>query len=172
MTQQEFDKQIKELKEEFQNKLNKLKMEKIEEPQSKRWKPKYKQMYYYVTTGGSVEYGFWNDTPEGDFFDEWCYLTDNCFETKEETEEYKKQIEYTTHYKNYIEEHSNPLDWDNTNQEKYYAEIKCDSGRIDIDYSLIWKTQGTIYASGEKIIWDAINEIGEDNFKKYVLGVE
>ena len=34
------------------------------------------------------------------------------------------------------------------------------------------KYQGMICASSEKIIWDAIKEIGEDNFKKYVLGVK
>ena len=44
--------------------------------------------------------------------------------------------------------------------------------RINIDYYCTIKIQGIIYASSEQIIWDAIKEIGEDNFKKYVLGVK
>ena len=53
-----------------------------------------------------------------------------------------------------------------------YAIVNCITGEIDTDVSNTWIKQGVIYASSEQIIKDAIKEIGEDNFKKYVLGVK
>lgn len=160
MTQAEKDKIIKEL----QDKL--AEVEKIKVDDSKRWQPNEYETYWLVDNCGGVGEVTWQN---GDY-DKWHYLVGNCFKTREEAEEYKKQIKYTALYKNYIEEHSEPIDWNNNDQEKYYAEFNCNTGAISPDYSCNWKTQGTIYASDEQIIWDAIKEIGEDNFKKYVVG--
>lgn len=164
MTQQEYENKIKEL----EKQIEELKMAKFEKPQSKRWKPKYNNDYCYIGSKGNILFNKWYD----DVYDEWRYLNGNCFQTKKEAEEYKKQIEYTARYKNYIEEHSEPIDWNDEEQEKYYTFYHVDTLKIEVDCSWICKTQGTIYASSEQIVWDAIKEIGEDNFKKYVLGVK
>ena len=161
MTQQEYENELKELRE----RLEKLETTKIEEPQSKRWKPEYNKEYWMVE--GTVYDICWYDNP----IDNWNYLTGNCFKTKEEAEEYKKQIEYTARYKNYIEEHSKPIDWE-SEQKKWYVEFDTEDGNIEVNCVYAYKGQGTIYASSEQIIKDAIKEIGEDNFKKYVLGVK
>lgn len=162
MTQAEKDKIIKEL----QEKLAEAKKIKVEDG---RWKPDENMKYWHVNNKGFCTYGYYiNDS----YYSNWNYLTDNCFKTKKEAEEYKKQIEYTARYKNYIEEHSDPLDWKDINQPKHYSFLDTYYNQICINYVCIRKTQGTIYASNEQIISDAINEIGEDNFKKYVLGVK
>lgn len=170
MTQQEYENRIKELEQQVEE----LKSVKVAE-QPKRWKPKECEEYWTVDVEGQV------DCVDAypDEIIEWDYLTGNCFKTKEEAEEYKKQIEYTAQYKNYIEEHSEPIDWNNNDQAKYYACFQQNElGRskpvnyIYVEFSFWRKIQGTIYASSEKIILDAIKEIGEDNFKKYVLGVK
>ena len=113
MTQQEYENEIKELKE----RLEKLETAKIEELQSKRWKPNEYETYWLVDNCGGAGEVTWQN---GDY-DKWHYLTGNCFKTKEEAEEYKKQVEYTARYKNYIEEHSEPLDWFDTEQVKFYV---------------------------------------------------
>ncbi len=164
MTQQEYENKIKELKKQIEE----LKMAKVKELQSKRWKPEYNETYYVVVSQEDITDYIW----DGGYFDKWSYLTGNCFKTKEEAEEYKKQIEYTARYKNYIEEHSEPIDWNDEKQEKYGAEFKYYGKIIHVGCCNNWKLQGAIYASSEQIIWDAIKEIGEDNFKKYVLGVK
>lgn len=161
MTQQEYENKIKEL----QDELEKLKAAKIAD-NGKRWKPKDEDTFWFVTYCGNICNSDWG----ADY--EWCYLTGNCFKTKIEAEEHAKEIEYTARYKNYIEEHSEPLDWDDERQVKYYAEFWCEENKISVDCYFTWKMQGTIYASSEQIICDAIKEIGEDNFKKYVLGVK
>lgn len=163
MTQQEYENKIKDL----EKQIEELKMAKIEEPQSKRWKPEYDDDYWYVDSFGIVK-----DTSRNtDSFDNWTMLTGNCFKTKEEAEEHKKQIEYTARYKNYIEEHSEPLDWENDNQRKYFACYNFYKEEISCDYCYEFLSFD-IYASSVEIILDAIKEIGEDNFKKYVLGVK
>jgi tRNA U34 5-carboxymethylaminomethyl modifying enzyme MnmG/GidA len=164
MTQQEYENKIKEL----EKQIEELKMAKVEEPQSKRWNPKDDEEYWTVYSGGELNLVDWYNNE----YDEWRYLIGNCFETEEEAEEYKKQIEYTAKYKNYIEEHSEPLDWNNENQEKYCVRYHYIMQEIEIVILRTLKSQGTIYASSKQIIKDAICEIGEDNFKKYVLGVK
>lgn len=162
MTQAEKDKIIKEL----QEKLAEAEKIKVDEP--KRWKPKCSEEYWVVDEFGTkTHFTFRNNID-----DKWLYLTGNCFKTSKEAEEYKKQIEYTARYKNYIEEHSEPLDWNNEDQPKHYAEYWYDEECIKIDAYSVIRFQGVIYASSEQIIGDAIKEIGEDNFKKYVLGVK
>lgn len=163
MTLEECKNEIKELKE----RLEKLEAEKIEKPQQlKRWKPEYNERYNIIDDNGETCDLRWDD----DRYDNWRYLIGNCFKTEEEAEEYKKKIEYTARYKNYIEEHSEPIDWEDKEQEKYYPTF--DSSQIEYQYSRFYKQQGIIYASSEQILEDAIKEIGEDNFKKYVLEVE
>lgn len=151
----------------LEKQIEELKMAKVEEPQSKRWKPKVEELYFYVGIGGNIIECVWVD----EHFDGWQYLTGNCFKTKEEAEEYKKQIEYTARYKNYIEEYGEPLDWNNGNQPKYFVGYDFSIKKISIYCNFTF--QGLdIYASSVQIIKDAISEIGVDNFKKYVLGVK
>lgn len=165
MTQQEYENEIKELKE----RLAKLETEKVEEPQTKRWKPNEDETYWFISSGGVIANTDWCGE---DTTDVWYYITGNCFKTKEEAEEYKNKLKYTTLYKNYIEEHSKPLDWNNDEQYKYFVGFSVDTELCHINFVVTRKDQGVIYASSEQIILDAIKEIGEDNFKKYVLGVK
>lgn len=162
MTQQEYENKLKEL----EKQIEELKMAKIEEPQPKRWKPEQNETFWYLN--GVVYCDKWVDCGSDNF----QYTIGNCFKTEKEAKEYKKQVEYTARYKNYIEEHSEPIDWNNRLQGKYYAEFEHANNKINIDCFYYEKFQGTIYASSEQIILDAIKEIGEGNFKKYVLGIK
>ena len=167
MTQAEKDKIIKELQEKL------AEAEKIEVDDPKRWKPEFDEEYHYVDNDGRVEDAVCASSMRNrSSFECWCRLTGNCFKTKKEAEEYKKQIEYTARYKNYIEEHSEPIDWNDTSTHKHLAEFCYDSNKIVVECFYSYRNQGAIYASSGQIIWDAIKEIGEDNFKKYVLGVK
>ena len=75
-------------------------------------------------------------------------------------------------FKQYVEEYSETIDWENNGQEKWYIYYDFDNCCISYCDDDVWRTQGTIYASSEEILQDAIVYVGEDNVKKYVLGVE
>ena len=170
MTQQEYENKIKESEqqiEKLKQQIKELKLVKVAD-KGGRWRPELDEWYWTVYDTGRCGNCNWDN----DSIDKWRYLTGNCFKTEEEAEEYRKQIEYTARYKNYIEEHSEPIYWNNGFQWKYYAIVNCNKGEIDTDESNNWKRQGVIYASSKQVIEDAIKEIGEDNFKKYVLGVK
>lgn len=167
MTQAEKDKIINELQEKLAE-AEKIEVDKPKQPkQPERWKPKKYELYWLVSEGNICQSVWYSDSD-----DKWRYLTGNCFKTEEETEEYKNQIEYTARYKNYIEKYNYPINWSDNNQEKWYAYFGFYSNEIKVCSSYAWKKQGIIYASSKQIILDAIKEIGEDNFKKYVLGVK
>ena len=170
MTKTELEKQLAEMQEQFdkmQDELNKLKQVKIEEPK-KRWKPELNYVYYSIGSGGDIYRSYW----ENDEVDKWRYLTSNVFKTKEEAEEHKKKIEIQSKFKNFVKERTEELDWGNDNQEKWFMYYSYLFENIDFDTHYITKYQGVIYASSRKILEDAIAEIGEDNIKKYVLGVK
>lgn len=159
MTQQERENKIEEL----ESQIAELKAVKVEEPQPKRWKPERNEKFWYLN--GDVYLDTWTDCVSDNF----QYTIGNCFKTQEEAEEYKKQLEYTARYKNYIEEHSEPIDWNNLCERKYFAQF---DEEVEINCAYGVRSQGIIYASSEQIIKDAIKEIGEDSFKKYVLEVK
>lgn len=160
MTRAEYEKK----KAELEKQLEELEKEEIIDI---RWKPNINKRYYYVSDFGVVHSVWFND----DKYDEWLYITGNCFKTKEEAEEYRKKLETYYKFKNYIEERNEPIDWENGDQEKWYIYVDfCKN--INIEFDPFLKQQGTIYATSEQLIKDAIEYVGEDNIKKYILEVE
>lgn len=170
MYREEYEKELNNLQkqlEETQNKISELKRVNVEELETKeRWKPKHNQIYWYIAASGDLYFDRWKDNE----IDEWKYLTNNVFKTAKEVLERKKKIEIQSRFKNYVEERTEELDWNNGG--KYYLFYNYANKEIVIDNSLIYKRQGTIYASSEQILKDAIEEIGEENVKKYILEVE
>lgn len=162
MTKQELESKIEEL----QKQLNELKNLKIEEPKGK-WIPAEDEQYCYIDEDLEIESEFFAD----DEYDNDLIKLGNCFKTKEEAQFVADKIKYTLMFKNYVEEHSEPLDWKNCKQEKWYIYYDYDSNCIGCDWYVSWKTQGAIYASSEQILKDAIDYVGKENVKKYILGM-
>jgi len=170
MTKIELEKQIAEMQEQFdkmQKQLNELKEFKLKEPK-KMWKPEKNQIYYFVNAEGFICECVWWDDEE----DNYRYSTNNVFKPKKEAEEYRKKIEFQSKFKNFLKERNNELDWNDYNQSKWYMYYNHYRKEIMFLDETFNKNQGTIYASSEQILEDAIAEIGEDNVKKYVLEVE
>lgn len=159
-----YEEQIKKLKEH----IAKLEAE-LKETKVKRWLPMYGDLYYFVSDG-TIGSCCWNDS----CFDDDKYLTQNCFKTYEEAEEHKIEIKTYFKFKNYVEEHSEPLDWNNDCQKKFRCYYDFYENMIDYDYVMACcKDQGTIYASSEQILKDAIDYIGgEEVAKRYLFGIK
>lgn len=163
MTESELQQKIEEL----QKQIDELKNTEIEEKQ-KKWKPEYGETYYCINADCCTNfYRFDNDE-----FDNNCVKLGNCFATKEEAQFVADKIKYTQKFRQYVEEHSETIDWENNGQEKWYIYYDFDNCCISYCDDDVWKIQGVIYASSQEILQDAIAYVGRENVKKYVLGVE
>lgn len=151
---------------EMQDELNKLKQVNVEKP--KKWKPKKGQQYFYLGGMGEIHACLWTDSHGDDL----RYLLNNVFRTENDAIECQKKIKFQARFKNFVEERTEELDWGNDNQFKYYLYYNHVDKKISIASAWVCKTQGVIYASLERILRDAVKEIGEENIKKYVLEVK
>lgn len=162
-----YEEQIKELKEQIA-KLE-AKMKESKETKVSRWKPENDNIYWHITTGGNFRCWEW----ENDDIDEFRYLTQNCFKTEEEAEEHKKEIETYFKFKNYVEKHSEPLNWNDDSQTKFFIYFNYNAQSVRFSDSYFCRKQGTIYASSEQILKDAIDYIGgEEVAKRYLFGIK
>lgn len=134
---------------------------------SKVWKPKYGEKYYSILSGEIYDIKFENsDECNGD------YEIGNYYQTYEEAK-YERDCQiYLTKYKRWLEEHNKPIDWNNSEQRKWYAYYDYYRRGMGYSFTFSCKKQGSLYATSEQIIDDFKNEIGEDNYIKYILRVE
>lgn len=159
MTKQELEQKIKEL----ENQIAELKNAKVED---KVWKPKEEERYWYVTSYVSVDWEWWHN----ENYDIFNYEQGNCFKTREEAEEHLKKLTIQGKFKTYVREHSDELDWKNSQQEKWYLDYDKKIDEIECESIIYFKKQGTTYASSEQILKDAIEYIGgEEVAKKYLF---
>ena len=130
------------------------------------WKPNSGDKYFRAGYDSYVGDFLWGN----DGLDQLYHQSGLIYKTEEQAEYEANCMQCKHMYHRYIQEHTEPLDWEDEEQEKYYA--FWDSEGIKVYSRWLGKSIGTEYASSEQIIWDAINFVGEENFKKYVLEVE
>lgn len=151
----DMEKQLAELKKELEKKDKGI------------WEPKENEKYWTICDNGDV-YSY-NVGPDED--DEVFFKIGNYFKTQEEAEKMANYLKYTNLLRKYVEEHSEPLDWENNKQVKRY--LWYNHERKEIDIGSDWaRQQGTIHASSEEVLREAIEFVGEENLKKYVFQVE
>lgn len=132
------------------------------------WKPRIKEEYYFLYSTGKVESAIFGS----DEVSKGRYDIGNCYRKQEKAEFEQICQLYLTKYKRWLDEHNEPIDWNNSEQRKCYAYY--DYYRCCMGYSCTfsYKKQGSLYATSEQIIIAFIAEIGEENFKKYILRVK
>lgn len=142
-------------------------VEKGNKANKKRWRSKRNNKYYSISNCGdlisNIEYGCG--------FDKSSYQLGNYFKTEKEAEFARdKQLIYQQ-LKDYALEHNTEaIDLNNPNQSKWI--ITYDSSDKEIRYcwtSTIFINQ--VYFTSKKIARDAVEEIGKENIKKYLFGV-
>ena len=142
-------------------------MDFLEKPKPKTiWDLKDGDKYFYIDSVG----GFPNMTWNNDEYDVLIRNQGNVFLTKEEAEFEKKRREVYTTVKRYAHEFSKE-EWNDTKINKYYA---CYNYK---DHSIIkgfnsHVSNSKLYFQSIKDIDRAIAAVGEDDFKKYYLGVK
>lgn len=149
----ELEQKYKELGEEIERLKN----------QGKAWKPEEDDVYYCVYPNGCTEYHTWRD----DEYDIGVYEIGNCFETEEEAEAVVEKLKIYTQLKRLAEEiNTEPIDWENDKQQKYFIEYDFCCG--DLFMGAIYQRQhiGQIYCTNIEFYNIAKEHIGEENLLK------
>lgn len=134
------------------------------EKENKRWRSKDGDTYWLVGSNGETtcSYEYHRDT------DNFRYDTHNYFKSEEEAQKYANVLETEKQLKKFAEEHSDVIDWNNINQEKWCLYYNYKYYRVDIGNPCWSKDARTIFFSSKEIAEQAINEIGEEKITEYL----
>lgn len=151
----EIEKQLQELKEQLTEKNNK-------------YKRKRPDRYWFLNDiGATINIkAFINNN------DNFKYSIGNYFETKEQAENYKQKLLIEQELKDIAMElnKGEEIDWDNTNQDKYYIEYSFYGDGILYSFHSYTKIQGTIYCLDINFKHVAIEKIGKERLTRYLKG--
>ena len=170
LSQSEYERRIKELQDELEE-LKKVKVEDNKPKKGEIWKPDAltNEYYYYINCLSETKRTFnCHDAPN----DKMRISNGNYYKTQEEAEYQAKVQAYTNLFRKYVEEHSEPLDWENGSQQKFYIYYNKRYGVISSGIETINASQGTIYSSSNKVLIDALSFIGRENAIKYLFNVK
>ena len=123
------------------------------------WELEIGDEYYYISNCGSIERTYWNF----DNFDRAHLSQGNSFLTKEEAEFELKRREVVTKVRKY----ARPFKYGKLNFYPYYEKT---NATIDF-YTNCYSQANHDYFASEDDIRKAIEDVGEEDFKKYYLGV-
>lgn len=160
MSKKELEERVAQLEKELSTLKGKLK-------NKDEFEPKKGEEFYTIYSTGYI-------SRECSYADDKRILFGNWFKTKEEAEKQSEYNRVMNRYRKYVEYYSEPLDWNNFNQTKYYLEYDYTSTRLDTPNSCVFKNAFQIYASSKEIIKQAIiySAGSEEEFKKIVFGVK
>jgi len=164
MTNKELEKKIEELSAQIEALKGKLKQE---NPKGDIWKPKLGEEFSYIDTYSET---FTIQNVGSDDIEELIECG-NAFQGDEKAEFEAQRGKYTRLFRQYVEQHSKPLNWYDYREEKWSVSYDWDLKELRFNY--VNSEQGMeVYGSSEEVMQEAVAFIGEENMKKYVLGVE
>jgi len=158
--------QDQELTEEQEEQIRKI----LNIKKNKKWKPKHNDEYFCVNSHGYIEHTTFISTNK---VDEYRFLTNNCFKTKEEAEFRLEQIKVYYELKNFADENNDKIDW-NSGKSKYYISMDKTNPHqwLHINQAIYSQNIGQIYFSTEKLARQALTKVGADRIQKYLFEVE
>ena len=110
MTNKEIEQKIAELSAQIEALKGEIK---TETPKSEIWKPKKGDIFWYIDSVGKVF--------SGECFSDLELVAGNMFPTEKKAEFEAQREKYTRLFRQYVEQHSEPLDWKDCDKEKWYV---------------------------------------------------
>ena len=154
---------------EYEIEISEEQVKEIEKPKYKRWRAEEGEEYYFLSDLGEIL----SAIDCGDKSDNFLYAIGNYFKTKEEAEFRRQQLLYLQQYRDFIgEDLVTEDDWKKPLLGKHATCIDNYCNGLTLTTNNYLKIQGVIYSNSKEKIEKFIKEIGEDNFKKYILEVK
>lgn len=125
--------------------------------------PKNGDNYWYINDYASVVCSEWGD----DYIDNYRKDFLRIFRTEEECQRY---LEIQKAFKE--ESKKFKPDWENNSQDKYYIYYIYIHDEIQISYTSISREDASDYFESEEVLESLIERFGEEDIKKYYLGIE
>lgn len=144
-------------------------VEKANRKESKVWKPKYKDKYYFIDDRGEIIYSFWSGGPDSILMDKDRYDLGNCFKTQEEAEFALERHKVIVELERFAKEYNDPSEiptWELRYNRKQKAIHIIDI----IEY--IDNFVSHIRFTSSNLVYEAIETIGEDRLIKYYFGIQ
>lgn len=142
-------------------------MDFLEKPKPKTvWDLEVGDKYFYIASIG----GIWDTTWDNDEYDILRRNQGNVFLTKEEAEYEVRCREVYTTVKRYAYEFSDE-EWNDSTIEKYYPCYNYNDYSIGKCFNIYTRHSGLCFQTVADID-RAIDAVGEEDFKKYYLGVK
>ena len=153
---------------EIEKHLEELKVQLTEENKKDKYKRKRDDNYWFLNCIGEsvMDYDYYEDE------DKFNYNIGNYFETEEQAKNYKERLLIEQELRDIARElnKGEEIDWDNTNQDKYYIEYSFYGDGILYSFHSYTKIQGTIYCLDINFKHVAIERIGKERLTKYLKG--
>lgn len=146
-------------------------IKKYSNKKNKRWKPEYKESYFYISGHGGIDHcGCWLC----DGIDNKYFNLRNCFKTKEEAEFELERRKIIAELHNYADEYNaTDIDWDKRNQQKCFIYYSYTESKFEISFTTLDRRIGDdIYFTSYEVAESAIKHVGKNRILKYVFGIE
>ena len=164
-----FEVDINKLTEEEKEKFLELVKKGNEVTLRKRWRNKENGIYYSISNCGEIM----QEVDDMCNYDEQCHQFGNYFKTKEEAEFARNKQHIYQQLNDYALEHNTKeIDWDNSHQNKWFISYSHISDELCIGSRQSVEFLNTVYFTSGEIAVNAIKEIGEENIKYYLFGIE
>lgn len=136
----------------------------IKEPEAKgRWKPTYRDEYYFIDTIGNVEPDDWDNWIGG----KEGLVIGNAFRTKEEAEFARERLKIRAEMLDL-----GGREYFKPNEINNYISYNHDTGKLVLDGGSRFQDPFVIYFGRDVSLLDVIEKIGENRIKKYLFGIE
>lgn len=153
--QEEILKIKNEMIDEFDKRVEALKVEEKEFPQDG-------DEYWYIDDEGYIL----NEKWDGLDFEEYRLAIGNVFKTKEQAEFAVEKLKMEAELRKF----SRPVFKEY--EDNYFIQINASHHNLVVDTDEGYQTQGAIYFESRAITLQAIETVGEERIKKYLFGVE
>lgn len=140
-----------------------------EEP---KWKPKEKELYFYITSNGDIEFSYYKNKSIND--KRRVCKFGNYFKTDEEAEHMVEKLKVIRELQELAFKDSNKkIIWDDYNQDKYFISydwlnLEIFIGTTERESSSPFQT----YFISKKACEEAITKIGKERLEKYYFDIK